>query len=43
VLILVDDRFLQREYRELLPAHWRIQTTRAARLPAALADFWRSG
>lgn len=41
VVVLVDDRFAQKQYRALYPAHWLPQTVDAAGdLPAALEKFW---
>ncbi len=44
VVVLVDDRFAQKQYRALYPAHWLPQTVAAAGdLPAALEMFWDAG
>ncbi|MFM2484845.1 ATP-dependent DNA helicase [Celerinatantimonas yamalensis] len=40
-VILVDERYRQRDYQRLLPAHWRWQMCGAAQLPLQLQTFWQ--
>ena len=43
VVCLIDARYLAREYRVYLPAHWRPIRTTSARLATALDGFWQPG
>ncbi|MFM2480777.1 ATP-dependent DNA helicase [Celerinatantimonas sp. YJH-8] len=40
-IILADDRYLQPEYRQLLPVHWQLKTCRSAQLSDELRTFWQ--
>lgn len=40
-VLFIDERYFQKEYRTLLPAHYRLRTVTTDNLPRALAAFWR--
>ena len=43
LLLLIDSRFRERRYRDLLPPWWRIQTARSAEaLSHGAKEFWSS-
>ncbi len=42
VILLMDERFLNREYQSLFPVEWEDRTTRRLQtVEDKLADFWR--
>jgi Rad3-related DNA helicase len=44
IVVLVDQRFAQGQYRSLLPDHWRPRVCRSQQqLRAALGEFWHAG
>ncbi len=43
VLCLIDDRYLQANYRRYLPPHWRPSVARADEVTATLYAFWNKG
>jgi DNA excision repair protein ERCC-2 len=44
IVLLIDDRWNEREYRSLLPRHWRVrQAANAAMLADSARMFWENG
>lgn len=41
-VILVDDRFTQRDYQRLLPEHWHWQLCSSTQVPEQLKLFWQN-
>jgi DNA excision repair protein ERCC-2 len=40
-ILLIDDRFLQQHYRNLLPSHWNLEICRTEKqIETQLRDFW---